>query len=215
MKHLRKFFESVEITESEILENFIYISDKFGPADISSSPYGELKKWTLSWNIKLNFSVLQEAEMLISKLKDLTEDIDDVLSASDRLADFNINMSLTNYLKLELIPKESGLDNYKFIKSYEWRTLFVRINEVERFFNSRGLRVVKYDLETSYNEYSQSNDLEIFLDKRDDQVNSEFHELIMTELNLIDDREYRVGTQGKSILIYPNEEKSFVEVTQK
>jgi hypothetical protein len=31
-----------------------------------------------SWNIKLDLSVLQEAEQLINKLKDLTEDIDDV-----------------------------------------------------------------------------------------------------------------------------------------
>ena len=134
MKHLKKFFESLDITKEEILENFLYITDKFGDPDVSTSSYGESKKWTISWNIKLDLSVLQEAEQLISKLKDLTEDIDDVLAAADRLEDFDINMSLTNTLRLELVPKDTGEDTYKFISHFEWRQLYVRINEVERFF---------------------------------------------------------------------------------
>ena len=215
MKHLRKFFESVDITKEEILENFLYITDKFGDPDVYNSPYGKSKKWTISWDIKLNLSVMQEAEQLINKLKDLTEDIDDVLAAGDRLEDFTINMSLTNTLKLELVPKDTGEDTYKFISHFEWRQLYVRINEVERFFNSRGLRVVKWDNESSYNEYNETNDLEIVLNKRDNQVTAEFYNLVMAELNLIEDREYQVRTQGDSVVIYPNEEKSYVEVTNK
>ena len=42
---------------------------------------------------------------------------------------------------------------------------------------------------------------------------AEFHDLVMAELNLIDDREYVVRTQGDSVVIYPNEEKSYIEVT--
>ncbi len=34
----------------------------------------------------------------------------------------------------------------------------------------------------------------------------------MAELNLIEDREYQVRTQGDSVVIYPNEEKSYIEV---
>jgi hypothetical protein len=215
MKHLRKFFESVDITKEEILENFLYITDKFGDPDVYNSPYGKSKKWTISWDIKLNLSVMQEAEQLINKLKDLTEDIDDVLAAGDRLEDFTINMSLTNTLKLELVPKDSGDNTFKFIRGYEGRCLYVRINEVERFFNSRGLRVVKWDNESSYDEGNQTNDLEIVLNKRDNQIMAEFHDLVMAELNLIDDREYVVRTQGDSVVIYPIEEKAFVEVTTK
>ena len=84
---------------------------------------------------------------------------------------------------------------------------------MERFFNSRGLRVVKWDNESSYDEGNQTNDLEIVLNKRDNQIMAEFHDLVMSELNLIDDREYVVRTQGDSVVIYPNEEKSYVEVT--
>lgn len=122
-------------------------------------------------------------------------------------------MSLTDKLKIDLVPKESGLDTFKFIKEYKGRAIYVRINEVERFFNSRGLRVVKWDNESSYDEGNQINDLEIVLNKRDNQIMAEFHDLVMAELNLIDDREYVVRTQGDSVVIYPTEEKSYVEIT--
>ena len=215
MKHLRKFFESVEITESEILENFLYITDKFGDPHVSTSPYGKSKKWTISWNIKLDLSVLQEAEQLINKLKDLTEDIDDVLAAGDRLEDFTINMSLSNYLKLELVPKDTGEDTYKFISHFEWRQLHVRINEVERFFNARGIRIEKYDNESMYRENDDTNELWIYLSKVDREVIGTFCDMVNTELQEIEDRQYRCSYSGNQIYISPEEEKAFVEVTQR
>ncbi len=214
MKHLRKFNESSsEDIKQDILDNFAYISDKFGEPSIGSHSYGKGTKWNLSWDIKLDLSVLQEATKLIQKLKDIVEEIDDVLAASDRLENYNINMSLTSNLRIELVPKDTGDNSFKFIKGYESRALYVRINEVERFFNSKGLRVVSWDNESSYSEYNQTNELEIVLNKIDGQIMDEFHDLVMTELNLIDDREYVVRTQGDSVVIYPNEEKSYVEVT--
>ena len=215
MKHLRKFFESVEITESEILENFLYITDKFGDPHVSTSPYGNSKKWTISWNIKLDLSVLQEAEQLINKLKDLTEDIDDVLAAGDRLEDFTINMSLSNYLKLELVPKDTGEDTYKFISHFEWRQLYIRINEVERFFNARGIRIEKYDNESMYRENDDTNELWIYLSKVDREVIGTFCDMVNTELQEIEDRQYRCSYSGNQIYISPEEEKAFVEVTQR
>ena len=213
MKHLKKFFESVEITKEEILENFLYISDKFGEPTIYSSDYGSLKKWTLSWDVNINFSVLQKAEEIIKKLKDITEDIDDVLAAADRLEDFVCNMSLLDKLVIELVPKDSGDNTFKFIKGYESRSLYVRINEVERFFNSRGLRVVKWDNESSFDEVNQTNKLEISLNKVDNPVTAEFYRLIMAELNLIKDRDYQMYVNGNNVVIYPDEEKAYIEVT--
>jgi hypothetical protein len=215
MKHLRKFFESNETEKEDILENFISISDKFGEPETYSTNFGSNKKWSLSWNINLNLSVLQESQQLIKKLKDITEDIDDVLAASSRLESYNINMSLTDKLKIELVPKDTGGNTFKFIKGYESRQLYVRINEVERFFNSRGLRVVKWDNESSFDEVNQTNKLEISLNKRDNNVTSEFYRLIMVELNLIEDRDYQMYVNGNDIVIYPDEEKAYVEVTNK
>ena len=212
MKHLKRFNESKEDEKLDILENFAYITDKFGQPSINSSNYGTGTKWNISWDIKLNLSVLQEATQLIQKLKDIVEEIDDVLSAADRLENYNINMSLTNSLRIELVPKDTGDNTFNFIKGYESRALYVRINEVERFFNSRGLRVIKWDNESSYNEYNETNDLEIVLNKRDNRVTAEFYNLVMAELNLIEDREYQVRTQGDSVVIYPDEEKAYIEV---
>lgn len=215
MKHLRKFFESVDITKEEILENFLYITDKFGDPYVYNSPYGKSKKWTISWDIKLNLSVMQEAEQLINKLKDLTEDIDDVLAAGDRLEDFTINMSLTNTLKLELVPKDTGEDTYKFISHFERRQLYVRINEVERFFNARGIRIEKYDNESMYRENDDTNELWIYLSKVDREAIVTFCDMVNAELQEIEDRQYRCSYSGNQIYISPEEEKAFVEVTTK
>jgi hypothetical protein len=213
MKHIKRFNESKENEKLDILENFAYITDKFGEPNIGSHSYGKGTKWNLSWNINLDLSVLQEANQLIQKLKDIVEEIDDVISAADRLENYNINMSLTNSLRIELVPKDTGDNTFKFIKGYESRQLYVRMNEVERFFNSRGVRVVKWDNESSYNELTESNELEIILSKRDNQIMGEFYDLVMAELDNIEDREYVVRTQGDSVVIYPNEEKAYVEVT--
>ena len=67
MKHLKRFNESKEDEKLDILENFAYITDKFGQPDISSSNYGTGTKWNISWDIKLDLSVLQEATQLIQK----------------------------------------------------------------------------------------------------------------------------------------------------
>jgi hypothetical protein len=213
MKHLKRFNESKEDEKLDILDNFAYITDKLGEPSIGSHSYGTGTKWNLSWDIKLDLSVLQEATQLIQKLKDITEEIDDVLSAADRLENYNINMSLTNSLRIELVPKDTGDNTFNFIKGYESRQLYVRINEVERFFNSRGLRVVKWDNESSYDEANQTNKLEISLNKVDNPVTAEFYRLIMSELNLIKDRDYQMYVNGNNVVIYPDEEKAYIEVT--
>lgn len=211
MRHLRKFFESNEDKE-DILENFLFISDKLGEPEVRSSRFGNSTKWEIVWNLKLDISVLQEANELVGKLKDLTSDIDDVLAAADRLPDYSINMSITNKLIIELVPKETGGDDYKFIKNYESRSLNVRKNEIERFFNSRGVRVVKFDNQSSYNEYNQTNDLDIYLNISDVEAMDDFTRLVNDELRLIDDREYECFGSGTVITIAPIEEKSYVEL---
>ena len=213
MKHLRKFNEGLDSTKQEILENFLYITDKFGEPTIQGSKYGEHKKWILIWNINMNFSVLQDAEELIKKLKDITEDIDDVLAAKDRLENFQCNMSLSDNLIVELIPKDSGNEEYKFIKGYEWRQLFVRKNEVERYLNSKGIRVEKFDNESSFSEFNDTNHLDIYVNKMDRVVLGDFCRMVEDELRQIEDREYHCEISGRGVCIYPVEEKSFVELT--
>ena len=213
MKHLKRFFESTDFSKEDILENFLFITDKLGNPDVYSTKFGPSEKWTIRWYLKIDMSVLQEASELITKLKDLTEDLDDILAASSRMTEYNINMSITDELRIELVPKDTGDDEFNFIKKYESRCLYVRINEVERFFNSRGLRVIKWDDESSHNEYNQNNDLVIYLSKNDILATDDFKRLVNIELRKIDDREYECSGGGSVISICPLEEKAYVEAT--
>jgi hypothetical protein len=213
MKHLKRFFESTDFSKEDILENFLFITDKLGDPEIYSSKFGNSSKWIIRWDLKIDLSVLQEASELISKLKELTEDIDDVLAAADRIGEYNINMSITDLLILEMVPKDTGNNEFNFIKGYDSRILYVRKNEIERFFNSRGIRVVKWDNESSYNEYNQTNDLDIHLSKNDIEVTDDFKRLVNIELRRIDDREYECSGGGSVISICPLEEKAYVEMT--
>jgi hypothetical protein len=213
MKHLKRFFESTDFSKEDILENFLFITDKLGDPEIYSSKFGNSSKWIIRWDLKIDLSVLQEASELISKLKELTEDIDDVLAAADRIGEYNINMSITDILILEMVPKDTGNNEFNFIKGYDSRILYVRKNEIERFFNSRGIRVVKWDNESSYNEYNQTNDLDIHLSKNDIEVTDDFKRLVNIELRRIDDREYECSGGGSVISICPLEEKAYVEMT--
>ena len=213
MKHLKRFFESTDFSKEDILENFLFITDKLGDPEIYSSKFGNSSKWIIRWDLKIDLSVLQEASELISKLKELTEDIDDVLAAADRIGEYNINMSITDLLILEMVPKDTGNNEFNFIKGYDSRILYVRKNEIERFFNSRGIRVVKWYNESSYNEYNQTNDLDIHLSKNDIEVTDDFKRLVNIELRRIDDREYECSGGGSVISICPLEEKAYVEMT--
>ena len=213
MKHLKRFFESTDFSKEDILENFLFITDKLGDPEIYSSKFGNSSKWIIRWDLKIDLSVLQEASELISKLKELTEDIDDVLAAADRIGEYNINMSITDILILEMVPKDTGNNEFNFIKGYDSRILYVRKNEIERFFNSRGIRVVKWDNESSYNEYNQTNDLDIHLSKNDIEVTDDFKRLVNIELRRIDDREYECSGGGSVISICSLEEKAYVEMT--
>ena len=47
----------------------------------------------------------------------------------------------------------------------------------------------------------------------DNQATSEFYLLVMAELNLIKDRDYQMYVNGNDVVIYPDDEKSYVEVT--
>lgn len=215
MKHLRRFFESVGVTKQDILDNFVYITDKLGEPSVYSNKFGEKQKWALVWNLGLDITHIQEAHTLINKLKSIVEEIDDVISASERLEEWTFNMSLSTELRIEMIPKETGKDEYEFIKNYDSRTLNVRHSEIERFFTSRGSIVAKMDVNSSYNEYREANDLEITLSKPNPAATSELRALVEAELERKKDdidRDYSVESGNTYFGIMSMEEKSYVNL---
>lgn len=217
MKHLRKFNESnSEELKQEILDNFISISDKFGEPQLSCTKFGDNDKWSIVWKIPgLRLSLMQPASEVVEKLQTITSQIEDVISASSRLSDWDFTMSLDSELVIEMTPKETGSDTFEFIKEYSFRSLYIIANEVERFFKSRGVIVTKFDVDSSWNEYSQTNDLQIFLNIPNSPAREEFQRLLESELeekkNEID-REYQVWTSTSKITIGPQEEKAGVEI---
>lgn len=219
MKHLKKFFESKDDEISEIIENLVYINDAFGNPDIGSYRIGNGKKYILRWNLEMDFSHLQDAKSMVQKLKLITENIEDVLAAEERLGNWNFSMSFAHsQLRIELNPKDLGEEEYEFISKYEWRTLYIFKNEIERFFNSKGMRVTKWDLDSSYDEYNQRNDLDIYLDKQDHGVTGEFTRMLEEELARKQDeidREYEVYDAGDYVAIRSLEEKSSIDLTTK
>lgn len=217
MKHLKKFFESTDNDLDEILDNLVYICDAFGRPHINSYRIGKGKKYTLTWSLGMDFSHLQDAKSMVDKLKLISENIEDVLSAQERLGNWNFSMSISDELRIELNPKDLGEEEYEFISNYEWRTLYVFKNEIERFFNSRGMRIIKWDLDSSV-DYHERNDLEIYLDKEDYLVTGEFTRLFEEELSRKQDsidREYEVIDRGDYVSINSVEEKSAIDTTIK
>lgn len=218
MKFLKKFYESKSDEINDILDNLSYIVDAFGQPDIGSYKIGNGKKYIFTWSLGMDFAKLQDAKSMVEKLKLITENIEDVLSAQDRLGDWSFSMSISNELRIEMNPKDLGEEGYEFIYKYEWRTLYVYKNEIERFFNSKGMRITKWDLDSSYDEYNQRNDLEFYLDKEDYGVTGEFTEIFEEELRRKQDsidREYEVNDRGDYISIVSLEEKSAIDTTIK
>lgn len=218
MKHLRRFFESTDNELEEILDNLIHISDILGRPGIGKHKFGKSNKYILTWNLGMNVSELQDAKTMVEKLKTITDNLEDVLAAEERLGKWNFNMSLTTELRIEMNPKDLGDAEFEFIKEYQWRTLYLYKNEIERFFNSKGIRVTKWDLDSSYDEYSERNDLEIYLDKENYEVTSEFVRLLEEEITRKEDqidRPYEVYDGGDYVAVRSLEEKSGVDTVLK
>lgn len=210
LKHLKKFNESSDI-EEDILENFIYITDMLGKPNIRKEKWGNLDKWIIMWNLGLNIDQLNEASFIVERLKSIINELDDILAAKDRMKDFDFMVGLSNKLIISITPKQTGENEYKFIKFYEWREINLDLSEIERFYDSRGIKVVKSSI--SDDELSETSEVKIILDRGDVDVNAEFESLLIIELEEID-RDVAINTSDEIIEIYPEGEKTYITINQ-
>jgi hypothetical protein len=209
MKYIKKIFESLDISKEDILDNFIHITDNFGEPNIVSSEWGKLTKWEISWDIKLNLSKLQSANEFILKFKKLNRDMDDILATQDRLENHNLNISLDNKLHIELIPKDTGDNNYKFISHFRYRTLYIKMNEIERFLNSKGMRITEYD-RVEHDEYDS---LEIYIANINEGI-TEFVRLINIEMDDLSEKYGCYHINPNIIVIRPRDVRCYIEITK-
>lgn len=218
MKHLRKFNESyVEDTKNDIIENFSYIIDTLGEPVITNKNWGDKHKWTIKFKLGLDISLMNNALDVISKLKTITEDIEDVISASERLSDYYFQMSIKDNLIIEMIPKVEKSENYNFIIKQDGREIRLNLIEIEKFFRSNDINLIKkwYD-DDNYIEISETCASYFKFDKFDNTVFAEFIEKFNNEVRVKNDndtiyREIVAEYNGdNTIQIFPTEEKTYV-----
>lgn len=221
MKYLKKIFESWDKKDDpvykDLVDCLVYINDKFGEPTIYPTKYGNSNVWNVRWEIKIDFSEFNDAEKMISKLRDIVEDIDDVLATGEKLEDFIVDMAIVgSELKLRFTPKDTGDDNYKFIKAQDGREIKINETEITRFFGKHGIKVIKVD-DSDWNEISQQSSITIYLDKEDGVARDEFSEKFYSEKTQMEsqgelDREFEMSINRKTIEIYPTEEKTYIVI---
>lgn len=221
MKYLKKIFESWNEKDDpvykDLVDCLVYINDKFGEPTIYPTKYGNSNIWNVRWEIKIDFSEFNDAETMISKLRDIVEDIDDVLATGEKLEDFIVDMAIVGTeLKLRFTPKDTGDDNYNFIKGQNGREIKINVTEIARFFGKHGIKVVKVD-DTDYNEISEQSSVTIYLDKEDGVARDEFRDKFNSEKDAMKnqdllDRDFEMSISRKTIDIYPTEEKTYIVV---
>lgn len=218
MKHLRKFNESyVEDTKNDIIENFSYIIDTLGEPVITNKNWGDKHKWTIKFNLGIDISLMNNALDVISKLKTITEDIEDVISASERLSEYYFQMSIKDNLTIEMIPKVVKNDTYNFILGQNWREVQLNLVDIEKFFSSNGINLIKkWQDDDNYVEVSETCASYFKFDKFDNTVFAEFIQKFNNEFttkadNDELDREIVAEYNGdNTIQIFPTEEKTYV-----
>lgn len=221
MKYLKKIFESWDkkddVVYKDLMNCLTYLNDKFGEPTIYPTKYGNSNVWNVRWDIKIDFTNFNDAETMISKLKDIVEDIDYVLTAGDKLEDYTVDMAIVGTeLQSRFTPKETGDDSYKFIVGQDFREIKIDVTEIARFFGKHGIKVIKVD-DSDWNEISEQSSITIYLDKEDDLARDEFsrkfydekYEMIETDEI---DREFEMEIVRKSITIYPVDEKTYIVI---
>ena len=221
MKYLKKIFESWNEKDDpvykDLVDCLVYINDKFGEPTIYPTKYGNSNIWNVRWEIKIDFSEFNDAETMISKLRDIVEDIDDVLATGEKLEDFIVDMAIVDTeLKLRFTPKDTGDDNYKFIKGQDGREIKINVTEIARFFGKHGIKVVKVD-DTDWNEISEQSSVTIYLDKEDGVARDEFSQKFYSEKTQMQsqgelDRDFEMSIDRKKIEIYPTDEKTYIVI---
>lgn len=220
MKHLKKFNESLEEkrkVREDIIDNFIHISDLLGEPNITSEKWGVLYKWIITWETGIDLTIMNDVEIVITKLKTILDELDDVLSAEDRLTDYIFKMVFTKHLTIELTPKDLGPDDGKnnFIKREDGRLIEVNIVNIERYFKKKGFNLIK-KWETNDEAAEMAGNCSVYI-KFDKTVSTivmdEFQELINNGL-LSGGRnqpgDIYVYKNGSTLVISPDIEKTYI-----
>ncbi len=161
MKHLKNFLESVDTEYQDIMDNFAYICDVLGEPKVESNKWSGLyKKWKFTWGLGVILDNLQDPSNIITRLKSIIEDFEDIISAKERIENYEIKMAISNTsLIVVAIPNEVGDSKYEFIGGQKWREIFINITDVERYLKSKSIDIKKTD--NKYEEYAETSSVQL------------------------------------------------------
>lgn len=210
MKHLKKFNESLQ---QDILDNFAFIIDTLGDPKIYREKWGSDDKLTLTWEIGLDLTKMNEASEVIEKLSVIVTEMEDIISAKERLSNYNFGISLTNVLKVQVIPKETGADDYNFIIGQNGREVKLNMTDIERCLTSKGIKVKKVELD--YNEILETSTIRVEYENYNYDKFKEFLDLFQSQLHTAYEtdkinHDIDISYGSKAIEIYPMEEKTYI-----
>lgn len=220
MKHILKYkiFESDDQILDELIDNLSFISDELGQPTVSKNLYDRDNKkymYNFRWDLKFNITHNNNIKTLEEFHKILTE-LMDISSAQERMGEYDFEVSIANNINLVVIPKSKSSSEYKFIKGQNWREFQLNKIDIVRFFKDRGISVMK--TEEDYQEAAEICSVNI--EVSDGSSTEEFKELFMSEFKYRSrdggdlDREVTISSKnnGKSIEVYPMDEKTFVVI---
>ena len=216
MKHLKFFNESKELI-NDIASSFQFINDEYGSPRILTTKYGKEHKFTFGWFLGNSITVIQPIDVILGKVKTLQELLLDVKSASSMFDEYDFNVQIGSSLVVEVVPKLKSEEDFEFIEKYDYRTLRIYKNEIDRFLKSRGAHI--YNWEEKWHDYLESAEVIISINSDADSAAQEFKELFEAELQRKEseiEREYYCSVESGSsqivITITSNDEESNIEL---
>lgn len=217
MKHLKFFNESKKLI-NDIASNFQFINDEYGSPKILTAKYGKEHKFTFGWFLGNSITAIQPIDITLKKIKTLHDLLLDVKSASSMFDEYDFNVQIGLNLVVEVVPKLKSEEDFEFIEKYDYRTLRIYKNEIDRFLKSRGAHI--YNWEEKYDDYLESAEVIISINSDSISAAEQFREMFEAELQLKQseiEREYycSIDSEGSSqifITITSNDEKSNIEL---
>lgn len=203
---------SFEEIEGHVLE----ISNVLGKPNVVTLNFGKEVGYVFKWDLKFNVEEYN-GSLEIERIKKLFSMIEEISLAMKGVQDYDVEFKIKEHLYVRFIPHTESSESYEFILGQKWREIGIDYSQVVKFFKDGGFRVK--DVKMIDNEYKESTEVKIITDA-DELARSEFVTLFNDEANrkYIETEELNrlviCEDRGIEILIYPEEEKTFINIQQ-
>jgi len=201
---------SFEEIEQQVLE----ISSVLGKPNVVTLNFGKDVGYVFKWDLKLNIEEYN-GSVEIERVKKLFSMIEEISLAMKRVQDYDVEFKIKEHLYVRFIPHTESSESYEFIIGQNWREIRLDYSQVVKFFKDRGFRVK--DVKLVDIEYKETTEVKIITDA-DELARSEFVSLFNDEANKKYNETEEINRfvicedRGTEILIYPQEDQTFINI---